>query len=316
LNIRLGEWNDAKEEAYKLILEDRSLTLEEQRVVDDLFMQPLKFGYFGPHLSPGTARPILLKMSLATLTPNLVKGTQLQSLYNTMMSETNPIDMVAFDTAVKVGTSDKTEYYSTDENGVPNTDLVNSADLPNMQKTTASFQYLRRQTITDPHNELRDVVKTQFRKVALSNSVNDRLYHIADESDLDAILELQGNNGGGVTSSSYGGGGGGGGAGGVGQNGTGNGTGGAATSAYSVWASATSTGVGGSYAGGGGAGGYSLGGYSAPGGGGGAGAGGGDDRSGADASANTGSGGGGGGQTVGPTAGSGGSGLVIIRYLT
>lgn len=189
LHIRLGEWTDSKEDAYKLILEDRGLTPEEQKVVDDLFMQPLKFGYFGPHMSPGTARPILLKMSLATLTPKLVEGTQLASLYKTMMSETNPVDMVPFDTAVKVGTSDKTAYYATDENGKPNTNLVNELDLVNPQRTTVSFQYLRRQTITDPHNELRDVVKTQFRKVALSNIVDDREYNIGDEPVTGAQLK-------------------------------------------------------------------------------------------------------------------------------
>lgn len=123
----------------------------------------------------------------------------------------------------------------------------------------------------------------------------------------------QGFAGGGTPSNSYGGGGGGGGAAGVGANGPGNGTGGAAAD-YTVWATATSSGVSNKFAGGGGAGGYQLSGYSAPGGGGGAGAGGGDDRSGVDATANTGSGGGGGGQTAGPLAGSGGSGIVIIRY--
>ena len=189
LHIRLGEWTDLKEEAYKLILENRGLTLDEQKVVDDLFMQPLKFGYFGPHLSPGTARPILLKMSLATLTPKLVEKTQLESLYKTMMNESNPIDMVTFDTAVKVGISDKTAYYATDENGKPNTNLVNELDLVSTQRTTASFQYLRRQTITDPHNELRDVVKTQFRKVALSNIVDDREYTIGEDSVTGAQLK-------------------------------------------------------------------------------------------------------------------------------
>jgi hypothetical protein len=124
----------------------------------------------------------------------------------------------------------------------------------------------------------------------------------------------QGSNGGGTPTGNYGGGGGGGGKGGAGSNGPGNGTGGAASNIWSVWATATSSGVSGYYAGGGGAGGYQLSGYSAPGGGGGAGAGGGDDRSGVDATANTGSGGGGGGQTAGPLAGSGGSGIILIRY--
>lgn len=132
----------------------------------------------------------------------------------------------------------------------------------------------------------------------------------------------QGFAGGGAESTGYGGGGGGGGSGGVGINGPASlfsgtgGRGGPGRNTWSAWASATSTGVSGFYAGGGGAGGYSLGGYSAAGGSGGGGAGGGDTRSGADGAANTGSGGGGGGQDNIAVAGSGASGIIIVKYLT
>lgn len=117
----------------------------------------------------------------------------------------------------------------------------------------------------------------------------------------------------------YGGSGGGGGAGGAGGNAVSydGGTGGAGTSAFSTWATATSTGVSGAYAGGGGGGSYNpyfTGTY--PGGSGGGGGGtGNNSAAGGNGTANTGSGGGGGGPNGGD-GGSGGSGLVIIRYLT
>lgn len=132
----------------------------------------------------------------------------------------------------------------------------------------------------------------------------------------------QGFAGGSSTTDSYGGGGGGGGSGGVGGNGPASllsgtgGRGGPGRNTWSAWATITGTGVSGFYAGGGGAGGYSLGGYSALGGSGGGGNGGGDGRSGADAIVNTGSGGGGGGQDNIAVAGSGASGIIIVKYLT
>jgi hypothetical protein len=116
--------------------------------------------------------------------------------------------------------------------------------------------------------------------------------------------------------------GGGGGAAAVGGNGTSNGgNGGAATSAYSTWATATSTGVSGAYAGGGGGGKDSNNASAGSGGGGGAGRGNyGSQTGGSSATANTGSGGGGGGGTTGVSSapsgasGGGGSGIVIVRY--
>ena len=119
-------------------------------------------------------------------------------------------------------------------------------------------------------------------------------------------------NPGGTTNAQYGGGAGGGGKGATGANNSG-GQGGAGGQ-YTTFAQATSSGSGNYYAGGGGGGGYQTGGRRAAGGSGGGGTGGGDGASGTDAAGNTGSGGGGGGQTNGPIAGSGGSGIVIIRY--
>jgi hypothetical protein len=109
-----------------------------------------------------------------------------------------------------------------------------------------------------------------------------------------------------------GGGGGAGGAGGNGSSATG-GNGGAGVSTYSAWASATNTGVSGSYAGGGGGPGFTTNGTGSSGGGNGS-------FSGTPSSAiiNTGSGGGGGAYKtpvgIATTGGNGGSGIIIVRY--
>ncbi len=106
-------------------------------------------------------------------------------------------------------------------------------------------------------------------------------------------------------------GGGGGGAGAIGSNGSGAtaGAGGAGTNTYSVWATATSSGVSGFYAGGGGGG--SSGGGAA--GGSGGGGNGGNVANSVAGTANT--GGGGGGIYSSYPAANGGSGIVIVRYL-
>lgn len=110
---------------------------------------------------------------------------------------------------------------------------------------------------------------------------------------------------------------GGGGAGAVGVNSnTGTGDGGAGLNTYSAWAYATGSGSNGYYAGGGGGGDEEEAGGPGPGSGGVGGGGQGQKRNVRQAtsgSTNTGSGGGGGGGTY-PQAGSGGSGIVIIRY--
>jgi hypothetical protein len=132
----------------------------------------------------------------------------------------------------------------------------------------------------------------------------------------------------GINTDPYGGGGGGG-AGAAGSIVTNGGTygaaaaGGAGLNTWSTWHTATSTGVGGYIAGGGGAGIYSAGGFqtSGPGGSGGGGTGAGTSggfqiQRPTDGVTNTGSGGGGAGNpsASGTVAGSGGSGLVIVRY--
>jgi hypothetical protein len=177
MHIRLGEWNDIKEEAYDL-LNAENMTLEEQLKVDQLFMQPLKFGYYGPELTPNTAAPIYYKMSLATLTPQLVKGTQLETLYQMMNDKSAPVDMVLFDSAVKTGVAQSIEFYARDEKGNIDYESPNISDLLFPPRNTASFEYLRKQVVTDPHNEMRTFVGTQFRKVILSNIVDGNKYTV------------------------------------------------------------------------------------------------------------------------------------------
>jgi len=177
IHIRMGEWSEEKEAGYALLSKEE-YTPEEQREVDKLFMQPLKYMFFGPTSSPGVMAPVYYKMSLATLTPQLVKGTQLQALYDRMTDVNDPVDMVPFDSAVKVGRKVTYKYYSENEKGEVLTDVVDTASLAESVSEPLQFKFLRKQVETEPHNEVRTFVGTQFRKLVLSNIVNSRTYHV------------------------------------------------------------------------------------------------------------------------------------------
>jgi hypothetical protein len=179
IHIRMGEWTDDKQAGYDL-LNKENLTAEEQNVLDGLFMQPLKYMYFGPNITPGTMAPVFYKMSLATLTPQLVKGTQLQSLYDRMTDVNDPADMVPFDSAVKVGVKEPHKYYATEGKKVL-TDVVDTPSLTAAMTESLQFKYLRKQVVTDPHGEVRSVVKTQVRKLILSNIVDSQLYPVGGQ---------------------------------------------------------------------------------------------------------------------------------------
>jgi hypothetical protein len=177
IHIRMGEWTDTKEEGYKL-LDKEELTAAEQNILDDLFMQPLKYVFYGPSKTPGVMAPVYYKMSLATLTPRLVYKTQLQPLYDRMTDPNDPVDMIPFDSAVKVGRKLTYKYYSEGAGGEVLTDVVDEGELANSVSEPLSFKYLRKQVVTEPHNEIRTFVGTQFRKLILSNIVDSQTYHI------------------------------------------------------------------------------------------------------------------------------------------
>lgn len=182
LKIRLGEWDEISEEAYELVMANKDkYTPEEQAKMDKLYMQPLKFVHFGHVYDfPGLAAPTYYKMSLATLTPQMVKDTQLQELYDRMQDSEDRIDMALFDTAVKAGIRDRSGILAEDATGNRFEDMVDVSEIEALRTFGIPFKDLRRGTVTDPKLETLTFVGTQLRKIVMSNIADDVEYVVGD----------------------------------------------------------------------------------------------------------------------------------------
>lgn len=169
----LGEWNDDVRIAFEYLEQNDDSWLSDPLKYNKAIkavIKPLKMMYFGDtFLSEyGLDVPIFDKMAIFPLFHFMANG-DLRDLYNRMNDENNPIDMVTFESAVKVGNRKAMKYYK-------NADMKEINDLNNMEVYTQEFKYLRRQLITDPHHTSEINAGTQFIKTAMANLIPDRIY--------------------------------------------------------------------------------------------------------------------------------------------
>lgn len=169
ISIRIGEWNQKKEDAYNLLVSDKDLTLEEERDMLHTVMNPLKTVYFGLDVANDLAVPIYDKMSMAPLFRRALKvpgqpGKYLQmvKLLDRMEDPNSPIHMVKMDTVSKVGTRGAFGLFK--DKG--QTTLNNLNTIPVFQQ---QYKNLRRQQVTPVHDQNTRAVGTQFIKVAMAN---------------------------------------------------------------------------------------------------------------------------------------------------
>ncbi len=181
LMIRLGEWGNDKQAAFNLLESDTVPSAEEEKKALNLLMPPQKFVHFGLYARNNLAVPIFDKMSMATLFKRIVKDTNLEELYNRMElkgkfadSTFEKLDMVKFDTAVKVGNTERSNYYE-DKNVTKVSDLLNNPLAVQTQK----FENLRRQLLTEPHDVEKILLGTQVRKLGMSNVRKNAKYTVA-----------------------------------------------------------------------------------------------------------------------------------------
>lgn len=184
LLIRVGEWNDLKQEAFDLLKSDTVPSLEDERKALNLLMPPLKFVHYGLYTEGGLSVPIFDKMSMAPLFKSFVKDTNLQDLYNRMEKEgkykntdMDKVDMVKFDTVTKVGNTERVNYYA-DKNPTTVRDMVKNRLVVTPQK----FENLRRQLLTDPHDVEKSLFGTQVKKLGMSNVLRGENYKIGDDT--------------------------------------------------------------------------------------------------------------------------------------
>lgn len=169
----LGEWNDDVRVAFEYLEQNDDSWLSDPVKYNKAIkavIKPLKMMYFGDTFLPeyGLDVPIFDKMAIFPLFHFMANG-DLRDLYNRMNDENNPIDMVTFESAVKVGNRKAMKHYK-------NADMKEVNDLNNMEVYTQEFKYLRRQLITDPHHASEINAGTQFIKTAMANLIPDRVY--------------------------------------------------------------------------------------------------------------------------------------------
>jgi hypothetical protein len=185
ISIRLGEWPKWKEDAYQILQKDpKDVSYEEQLLMNDIVMQPLKMTYMKVEYNNGNAIPVFDKMSLATVFRPIYRGTALEKLIDRMelkgeyanKPELNPIHQVKFHTATKTGIKDRRSIYkdSTEKE---------FTDFNVLEVYPQDFAYLRRQLVTDPHHADHVLAGSQMQKVGVSNVIKDADYNLRNEEE-------------------------------------------------------------------------------------------------------------------------------------
>ena len=194
----LGEWSPEIERAYN-ILENADNVLSDPDVYAKALrasIKPLKMVYFGDHFDNTIKAnvPIYDKMALFPMFKVLAKADN-KALYDRMNNkELGIIDMLAFESAVKVGsTRDKLQVYKDNRNTQLNTDAINApssmkvnyaqdsvmetkADRPVLTTRVQDIAQLRLQLNTNPEAETERSFGTQAVKICIGNVIDDRSY--------------------------------------------------------------------------------------------------------------------------------------------
>ena len=173
---RLGEdyFTPKVEEAFKLLESDDLSWMDDADTyekVSQLALHPLKMVYFGDSFESGLNVPKLDKMAMFLL-PKFMATGDLRNLYERM---NNPkigqqkIDMAPFSSAVKTYNDNPIAIYTGEDGSVMST-------LDDIKVAQQSFEFLRHQLPTTPHEGATMAVATQVQKAAMGNIISDVVY--------------------------------------------------------------------------------------------------------------------------------------------
>ena len=211
IRIGLGTWNfgdefsDYSDEMAYNILENDSDWQSDQKkakIVSKLELYPLKMSYFqnaSQQIGDGFINlPIYNKMAIFPAFKYMLQSDNGKAIYDRMNRNGNEIDMLAFDSAIKVGANQ--QQYTPYKNGVTSLDDMDTKSLrqksdksilPNddifnpggeLQIQVQDLDDLRMQLNTEAHEALERAFGTQALKLLLSN-INDELdYGIGKDS--------------------------------------------------------------------------------------------------------------------------------------
>lgn len=168
----IGQWSTEVEEAFNILTDPNKedLWLSDPKLYKQMLkasLKPLKYMAFGNRLDeiPGLSIPYFNKMALFPLFKSIATG-DIKPLYDRMVDQSNPLDMVMFNSAVKAGSRGAMSYKTGDQ--------INN--MNNLVVYNQEFKYLRQQLATDPHVHEEQMAGTQMLKVNLSNLRMDAMY--------------------------------------------------------------------------------------------------------------------------------------------
>lgn len=189
----LGEWSPEIEEAYNILESEEDVLSNPEKYAKALkaSIKPLKMMYFGDNYD-AIAKinvPTFDKMALFPMFKILAKADN-KYLYDRMNNEElGTIDMLAFESAVKVGApTDKFKAYKDnrntqfDKDGLnrPSTMSIRNGNvveqLDGLTTRIQDIKQLRLQLNTDPHEHLDRSFGTQAIKIGMGNVVDTRYY--------------------------------------------------------------------------------------------------------------------------------------------
>lgn len=179
----LGEWSPEIEEAYNIMESDDSWLSDTEKYQKAIkaITQPLKMIYFGDHFDQTLGMNVNTfdKMALFPLFKAFAKADN-KYLYDRMNDASKGyIDMVAFESAIKVGGRKKLSFYK--DGKVNLSELTSNSDVDGVSGKglatyTQDLTQIRLQLNTDPHEHLERSFGTQAIKIGFANVVDTRTY--------------------------------------------------------------------------------------------------------------------------------------------
>lgn len=179
----LGEWSPEIEEAYNIMKSDDSWLSDTEKYQKAIkaITQPLKMVYFGDHFDQTLGMNVNTfdKMALFPLFKTFAKADN-KYLYDRMNDASKGyIDMVAFESAIKVGGRKKLSFYK--DGKVNLSELTSNSDIDGISGKglatyTQDLTQIRLQLNTDPHEHLERSFGTQAIKIGFANVVDTRTY--------------------------------------------------------------------------------------------------------------------------------------------
>lgn len=185
----LGEWSPEIEEAYNIMESDDSWLSDTEKYQKAIkaITQPLKMVYFGDHFDQTLGMNVNTfdKMALFPLFKTFAKADN-KYLYDRMNDASKGyIDMVAFESAIKVGGRKKLSFYK--DGKVNLSELTSNSDIDGISGKglatyTQDLTQIRLQLNTDPHEHLeRSLVHKLLKLVLLTQQILVLMEKIKDQ---------------------------------------------------------------------------------------------------------------------------------------